>query len=412
MDEYHYFGSQDNYVKAWYIIIIIKVYSLPLQPVTPSTPSSAASVFPQDWVAIENDDCSSLDKISRQSTTFPLPKQQRTHSSPLLDSRNTTRPHKMVIMTREILTESCRSVSDPDLTSSTDKERCSTSSGEVDMENPMGDQLAMREESLGRKDKPPYKVRYSDNSLERPEVNQILDRLESISDTVLLPGERGGSANGGVGTGKWRSVLLKQKNKHRHHKDIQRIKKTSKTFHSSEDILEQSSSMDREKEGRRSSSGSPQEVHSPIPKKKTSTSIFKLSKRKKHALSLHAPSTVDSPSAGGGGGAGGAGGGGKDKSNSPPAQSSSAVSNFDGAQIISNEFVSGPLLDGGEDVSPKHHVVSFPVHAEKESKVQAATNFNLQTLIQPANKNWVKCGYLWLRMKLPNGRYAWTHIVS
>ena len=57
--------------------------------------------------------------------------------------------------------------------------------------------------------------------------------------------------------------------------------------------------------------------------------------------------------------------------------------------------------------------VSNPiVLGEEESKVEPDENFNLLTLVQPENENWVKCGYLWLRMKLPNGRYAWTHIVS
>ena len=37
---------------------------------------------------------------------------------------------------------------------------------------------------------------------------------------------------------------------------------------------------------------------------------------------------------------------------------------------------------------------------------------DLQKLIEPIPENWIKCGYLWLRMKLPNNRYAWMYIVS
>ncbi len=40
------------------------------------------------------------------------------------------------------------------------------------------------------------------------------------------------------------------------------------------------------------------------------------------------------------------------------------------------------------------------------------TMFDIQRLILPKPSTWIKSGYLWLRMKLPNNRYAWTHIVS
>ena len=206
------------------------------------------------------------------------------------------------------------------------------------------------------------------------------------------------SANGRLSTGKWKDVLLSKSSKHHkssskhHHRDLQKTKK-NKAFLSSDNFLEQSTSSilsasaDKDE---RSSSGSPQEIHSPVPKKKNGTGIFKISRKKKHSLPIRpTPSPLEDPFGG---------------SDSPPA----ILHSSDNGHVIGGEV--GGIL--AED-SPRHHVVSLPVHpADEGVRQEPDANFNLQTLVQPVNENWVKCGYLWLRMKLPNGRYAWTHIVS
>ena len=60
-------------------------------------------------------------------------------------------------------------------------------------------------------------------------------------------------------------------------------------------------------------------------------------------------------------------------------------------------------------LSASQPVVSGPTLINKQPEL---SNFDLEGLVKPMDKNWTKCGYLWLRMKLPNNHYAWTHIVS
>lgn len=353
--------------------------------VSPQTLGSA------DWVNISHDNCSGLDKISRQ--THPAPKQQRTHSTPILDSSDTTLPNKKVVMMREILTESCRSISDPDLTSNSDKERCSVSSGDADQENTeIQSSMDQIREDRVRKPKPLYNVRYSDTSLERLEVKRILEGLGNLSDAILLPGQR---PNGTATNLKRKGA--KSKIKQKPNKEMQRVKKSSKAFQSSDNIIAQEQ-PGTEKDGRRSSSGSPQEIRSPVPKKKNGTGIFKPWKKKLSIPIRPSPSPLEDPF-------------GRDSpsSSSPPLQIGTGTGSVSEGDHVST---AGSLLSGeGEEPSPTHHVVSNPVHTEEE-RLEPNANFNLETLVQPVNKNWVKCGYLWLRMKLPNSRYAWTHIVS
>lgn len=59
--------------------------------------------------------------------------------------------------------------------------------------------------------------------------------------------------------------------------------------------------------------------------------------------------------------------------------------------------------------SSNHPVVSGPTLINKQPEL---SNFDLEGLVKPVDENWTKSGYLWLRMKLPNNHYAWTHIVS
>lgn len=335
-----------------------------------------------EWVNI-NDDCSGLDKISRQPQ-HPVPKQQRTHSTPILESVDIILPNKKVVAVKEILTESCRSISDPDLTSNSDKERCSVSSGDADLENTeIQSSMDQIRADRARKPKPLYSMRYSDNTLERLEVKRVLEGLGNLSDAILLPGQRpNGTAAGLKRKGaKSKGKLAK--------KDLQKLKKSGKGFQSSDDIIVQEQA---EKEGRRSSSSSPQEIHSPVPKKKNGTGIFKPWKKKLSIPIRPSPSPQEDPF-------------GKDTPSSPPLQ--------DGEHPLAVGEPKNLLLGTeGEEPSPTHHIVSKPVYHTDEQRPEPDANFNLETLVQPVNNNWVKCGYLWLRMKLPNSRYAWTHIVS
>ena len=322
-----------------------------------------------DWVNISHEDeCSGLDKVARNPPVL----KERTQSSPFFSSKEIpSNKKKDIIVEHEILTENCRSISDPDLSSSTDKERCSISSGEGDIE---GGSVNINQTDIERLKKENRTfVRYSDNSLERPEVKEILDSLA---------GDGQGSGSGG-GT-KWKGKkVFRSRQKH---KDIQKIKKSNRIFHSSEDILECPGGTEKEG-GRRSSSSSPQETHSPIPKKKNGTGIFKLSKKKKMSVPVVSP--LEDPFS-------------KEASSSPTLLEPGNLE----SQGLSNGHAS-PLLSANSD----EHVVSSPISLTSKQEEPDA-NFNLQTLLLPVNENWVKCGYLWLRMKLPNGRYAWTHIVS
>lgn len=74
------------------------------------------------------------------------------------------------------------------------------------------------------------------------------------------------------------------------------------------------------------------------------------------------------------------------------------------------------FIDGG--ISPIHqrlpkrdpsHKVSGPMMSSGKRENERS-NYNLQKLVSPLPKSWTKCGYLWLRMKLPNNIYAWTYI--
>ena len=60
--------------------------------------------------------------------------------------------------------------------------------------------------------------------------------------------------------------------------------------------------------------------------------------------------------------------------------------------------------------SPQASPCISPVVRKRSN--DSVTSQDVNILIDPVNPNWIKSGYLWLRMKLPNNRYAWTFIVS
>lgn len=67
------------------------------------------------------------------------------------------------------------------------------------------------------------------------------------------------------------------------------------------------------------------------------------------------------------------------------------------------------ILRSSSAFASRQPEVSSPTLINKQPEL---ANFDLEGLVKPVDKNWSKCGYLWLRMKLPNNHYAWTHIVS
>lgn len=71
------------------------------------------------------------------------------------------------------------------------------------------------------------------------------------------------------------------------------------------------------------------------------------------------------------------------------------------------------FADGGGRLPRRDpsHKVSRPLMKEQRKDGQVVS-YNLQKLVASLPKAWTKCGYLWLRMKLPNNIYAWTYIVS
>ena len=92
--------------------------------------------------------------------------------------------------------------------------------------------------------------------------------------------------------------------------------------------------------------------------------------------------------------------------NSPPSLVNGGGGHFDKLSKSSKPLKRPSMLRSSSANQP---VVSGPTLINKQPEL---SSFDLEGLVKPVDKNWTKCGYLWLRMKLPNNHYAWTHIVS
>ena len=156
----------------------------------------------------------------------------------------------------------------------------------------------------------------------------------------------------------------------------------------------------------RSSSHSPQESPS-LPTKSKGSSIFKRKKNRKDSSSRLSPERSDTPSS-------------SSASAHPPPSGHRATFSHSGSTSAADDrnhhvpTISSPALvsherrlRGGTIIDPSSNYPPL-----KSSPAPVTENFDLQRLIVPVCKSWLRCGYLWLRMKLPNNRYAWTHIVS
>jgi len=155
----------------------------------------------------------------------------------------------------------------------------------------------------------------------------------------------------------------------------------------------------------RSSSGSPPEGQSPVLVRKISKGssgspgIFRLNRKKGKEVASKLKSSVSHPE--------------KLGDTSPSKESLTSSPLASPTLLNGHEEVFG---EGGESLNQRlprrdpSHKVSYPIRIEKK-EIQIVS-YNLQKLVQPLPKAWIKCGYLWLRMKLPNNIYAWTYIVS
>lgn len=234
-------------------------------------------------------------------------------------------------------------------------------------------------------------VRFSQNTMESA-ANAIEDMLSrSQPQPPTSPGHGLAKAI--------KKAKAKQKEK-----DEKKLKKAGKTYGSADDIVDDHSA-EAQDQGR-SSSGSPQENTSPyFPRKPTKSSLFRRKKQQKDKAAKLGLKKSPSPDI-------------RDKEPSPPAANGSDTALFNGHHSSSERTLTptehtpgGALAQRSASFSPGH-IVSNPRIMPKKEEEEETIHFNLQTLVNPLPEGWVKCGYLWLRMKLPNNRYAWTYIVS
>ena len=400
--------------------IALQVSNVPMTPSTPSVPICS------EWVNVDFND------YSNKTSQNPRPSASAAHRTQSFNTKKAkcgTFPQN-----QPVIIDNFRSISNPDLLSSVDKERCSVSSGDIDLMEPSPDILVvggveprkLRGPKTGgdrvtrnrnRKKKMILKPSNTDVCLAKSDV-KILEALGPMMNSVEngMTNCSGGSESigGGGGGGKWKLGGKIRNKLNKQPKETQSVKAVL-TMQSSDDLLEQSLTINDgavDKEILRSSSDSPQEIPSPVPRKKIVTGIFKKKRKNNSSTSLTATSSSQDDAF--------------IKDASPPlplpvsAPPSFLPHHVQEVGVWTNSGHSGDHHSPGDDLSPysqpqQKHIVSYPITSAtfgSGKKEQADVIFDLQSLVLPENKNWVKCGYLWLRMKLPNGRYAWTHIVS
>ena len=156
-------------------------------------------------------------------------------------------------------------------------------------------------------------------------------------------------------------------------------------------------------EDNRSSSGSPPDGPSPVLPRKVSkgsgSGLLRINRKKGKAVAQKLKASASQPEKLGQEFSS------KESSQSPPINSPTMVNGHEDVFIIGGS----PLHQRLPKRDPSHKV-SGPVIREKREA--EGMSYNLQGLVLPLPKAWTKCGYLWLRMKLPNNIYAWTYIVS
>ena len=167
------------------------------------------------------------------------------------------------------------------------------------------------------------------------------------------------------------------------------IKRRKKSQNSAENLADDPPSGDED----RSSSSTPPEGQSPImPRKSKSSGLFRIGRRKgKDMITKLKPSASQPEKLG----------------QEFPVLKEASLSPPPTGNGHEDLFERGHLLRRDRDPS---HKVSGPLI--KDRKEKQAMSYNLQKMVLPLPKAWTRCGYLWLRMKLPNNIYAWTYIVS
>ena len=317
-------------------------------------------------------------------------------------------PQKQVKELKDILRASS---SDPDI--------LTTFSETLDAEEEEGE-LPSRNSTIHgslRESKNDSQVRLRESPLRSlPVVRFSQDTMESAANAIeemLARSEPQSQSHAHIGPLAKAIKKAKAKQKGREEK---KLRKTSKAYGSADDIVDDHSSEMQEMG--RSSSGSPQENTSPyFPRKSNKSSIFRRKNKQKGKASPQVLKKSPSPDNRD-----------KEKDSSSKEPSLSPTAQSSSHDLIPND-TSVPLSNGHttyektstptESSLPQHsssfslpHVVSNPRMVKKKEEEDESVNFNLQTLVNPLPEGWVKCGYLWLRMKLPNNRYAWTYIVS
>ena len=242
----------------------------------------------------------------------------------------------------------------------------------------------------------PMTVRYSQNTVESAAnaVEELLSRTPSQS-----PSHHGSSFSTHFGP----FAAIKQKRAKK--KEEKKIKKNRKLSNSMESILDEketsTGSGDTFVDGERCTSTSPPGESPKVSRKnsKIGPSIFRRNGRTKSKEQF--PSNSSS----------------KESSLSPPPNSSTplAMVNGNGGGGHFDKFkpkaLKRPsvLRSSSTSSSGRQPEVSSPTLLNKQPEL---AHFDLEGLVKKVDENWIKCGYLWLRMKLPNNHYAWTHIVS
>ena len=340
----------------------------------------------------------------------------RTHSSPIVDPDSLPSYHRKERgrETRKIV----RSISDPDLIASGTyeildgsevfevldfPERSSSVRSSLRETKPLGTDNAQGKPKL--RESPQHAkqtVRYSQ------------DTVESAANAIEQMLMRSQTHSAGTSNSSFRPFAgVIQRAKLRKEREKEKKKRTAtKVTNSSENIVDETItelSGNHIQEEERSLSGSPPDSQSPTMTRKTSkgsvSSLFKKRNKKKESLQKLKSSASQSEKLG------------QEYSSKEPSLSPPAQSSPDRLNTLTNGHEDSVFVDGNAELLtqrlPKRdpsHKVSRPFMTEK--KEPEMVNYNFQKMVLPVPNSWVKCSYLWLRMKLPNNRYAWTYIVS
>ena len=189
------------------------------------------------------------------------------------------------------------------------------------------------------------------------------------------------------------AILNRSRAKHREKGD-KKMKRGGKIFNSMEDLT--GSSADKQQH---SGSTTPEEASPLFPRKGSKGPSGGIFKRAKESLLHRGEHPSSLPSQPG-------------RSNGAAIIRTGSPEDLDLLQTKTtrNKSLSFASKEDFRGRSPQASPCISPVIRKRSDDSVSSQDVN--NLIDPVNPNWIKSGYLWLRMKLPNNRYAWTFIVS